>query len=463
MNADFLARYLLERPHTVNVPTNGNLSSLLNYVVDELVKYDEGKQTEHLRREYMKTLCHIIRRRWTANKISYDIFPDPTRPVSRVKHRNHVCLAAIYVKKFAVVEYMLDEGQIDLAEVQSEIFDTTLHAAVQMGDCDLVRMLLRRGADVNMVSPNRWTAPLETAVKCRDEGVVRLLLEPQCGLITSGRAFEMAIVSACDTNQPRVAHLLLDRLTDKLSERRYLLCEGVRAACRRGLVGTVQLLLDHGGDVEDWLSFDRTHDMANPIEQAAWTGQVDVMRLLLARGANPYGSNPRHFTSMRAAAWGGHVGAARLLLDAGAELKPRHWMRILQVTAPRVGSAELSRLLLDRGNFDKRMLDDDPQKAEDFEVHLVASACQQGNVGFIQALAQHGVSVSDEALYKRQDLPPPIVMAMVFRQNQLVPVLQELGARVVDPHDTICGGDFVNGKFPCDPPPVKECSMPWRV
>lgn len=463
VKADFVARYLLERPHTENTPTNSNFSALINYVVDELVKYDDDGGPEQLRYQYMKTLCNSVSRQRGLNSIIYDIFPQTTRPVSSVENRYHIFIAAIYLEKSSVVQHMLEDKQMDLAEVKSEFFGTSLHAAVQMGHRDLVRKLLQRGADVNMEKPGTKGPPLEAAIENQDEEIVRLLLEPHYGHITSGRAFETAIVRSCDTNQPRVAHLLLERMTDKLSECQYLLSEGLRAACRRGMVEIVQLLLDHGGDVNEHFDCGRTYYVPSLIEQAAWIGQEEVLCLLLARGANPYGWEPEYCSSMRAAAWGGHVGAARILLDAGVELKPRRRMSILDVAAPRVGSAELGRLLLDRGIFDIHKLDDNPQEAEGCVVRLMGLACQQGNIGFIQALAQHGVTVNDESLYARHDCPPPIIVAMAFRQNHVVRVLLELGAREVDPLDTIWGGGFANGKYPCDPSPPPDCSMPWRV
>ena len=463
VNSDFVARYLLERPHTETTPTNSNFSALINYVVDELVKYDNDSEPEQLRYQYMKTLCHGISRQRSSRDIIYDIFPQTTRPVSSVEHRYHIFISAIYLEKSSVVQHMLEDEQIDLAEVKSEFFGTPLHAAVQVGHRDLVCTLLQHGADVNMEDPFTKVLPLDTAIINQDAEIIRLLLEPHYGHITSGGAFETAIVKGLGYNQPRVAHLLLEHMTGKLSECPYLLSEGLRAACRRGTIEIVQLLLDHGGDVNEHFIYHRTCHTPSLIEQAAWTGQEEVLRLLLARGANPYGWEPGYCSSMRAAAWGGHVSAARILLDAGVELKPSQWMSILNIAAPRVVSAELGRLLLDLGIFDCHMLDDNPQEAEGCVVRLMGLACQQGNIVFIQALAQHGVTVNDESLYTRHDCAPPIIVAMAYRQNHAVRVLRELGAREVDPLETIWGGDFANGRYPCDPPPPPECKMPWRL
>lgn len=451
---DFVVRYLLERPYTANMPTNGNLAALIDYVVDELVKHDDDGAPEQLRYQYMKTLCRC------GSLVTF--FPKTRRPVSSVENRYHVFIAAIYLEKFSVVRCMLEDGQMNVAEVKSEFFGTPLYAALQMRNRELVGVLLQRGADVNMERPGTSGPPLEAAIESHDEETVRLLLEPRYGHSTSGTAFESGIVRSLHTGQPGVAHLLFERFESKLSECRYILCEGLRAACRQGMIDIVQLLLDNGGDVNENHSSDRSCFATSPVEQATWTGQEEVLRLLLARGANPYGRDSGSW-SMYAAVWGGHIGTARILLDAGVQLEPRRWMTVLVIAAQRVGSAELARLLLDRGIIEAYKLDKGPQEAESFIVELMGLACQQGNVGFVQGLAQHGVALNDVSLYARHECPPPIVIAMAFRQDHLVRVLRELEAIEVDPLDTIWGEAFANGKYPCDPPDPPECKMPHSV
>lgn len=452
---DFLARYLLQRPHTETTPTNGNFAALMNYVVDELMKYDDHGGSEQLRYQYLKVLCVKVS---AQHRITYSVCRKTTRLVSSVENRCHVIIAAIYLEKFFVVEWMLEDEQMDVAEVKSEIFGTPLHAAVQMGRHDLVRVLLQRGANVNMERPGIIGSLLDAAIMTQDEKMVRLLLEPRYGYTTHGRAFEEDIVMSLRSNQPDVAHLLLGRNKHKLSECQYVLQDGLLAACRYGLIEIVQLLLDHGANVNERGS---PGGEVGTIEQAAWTGQEEVLLLLLARGANPYGRESGG-GSMCAAAWGGHIGAVCILLDAGVELKPRQWAWVLSRAAPRVGSAEMVRLLLDRGIIELNKLDDDLQSAESYLVDLVALACQQGNVGFVEALAQHGFTMNDESLYARHDLPPPIILAMAFRQDHLVQALRKLGVREVDPLDSMIGKDFANGKYPRDPPAPPECTMPWK-
>ncbi len=53
-----------------------------------------------------------------------------------------------------------------------------------------------------------------------------------------------------------------------------------------GHLGMVQLLLEHDADIHA-LGYENNHGMTPPIVLAAWEGGIDVLRLLLERGADP--------------------------------------------------------------------------------------------------------------------------------------------------------------------------------
>ena len=119
-------------------------------------------------------------------------------------------------------------------------------------------------------------------------------------------------------------------------------------------------------------------------------------------------------------------------------------------------------MLLDHGIIKFDEFHRDPKVFEYSLPIIIGYACQQGNIALVQALVQHGVALNEVALYTPQAVPPPITIAMAFRQDRMVQVLRELGATEVDPIDTIFGDGFAAGKFPCDPPPPPECRMLWR-
>lgn len=150
--------------------------------------------------------------------IDYGVLQRSMRSVSSVDDRYHVIIAAMCVDRSSVIESILGDGQMDVAKVESEIFGTPLLAAVQMGQYDLVRVLLQRGVDINKPIPqDNWlttrgrSSLLEKTMFTRNEKMVHLLLEPQYEYHTYGKAFEQAIIWSLMLNQPDIAHLLLKK------------------------------------------------------------------------------------------------------------------------------------------------------------------------------------------------------------------------------------------------------------
>ncbi|MCP5267827.1 MAG: ankyrin repeat domain-containing protein [Zoogloeaceae bacterium] len=60
---------------------------------------------------------------------------------------------------------------------------------------------------------------------------------------------------------------------------------------------------------------------------AAWNGDIEMMELLVSRGANPRRANRNGEQAVQLAAWNGHVAAVRWLLERGAVLNrdDKHW------------------------------------------------------------------------------------------------------------------------------------------
>ncbi len=82
---------------------------------------------------------------------------------------------------------------------------------------------------------------------------------------------------------------------------------------------------------------------------AAWTGNIPMMQLLVARGADVNRRNELGETALMHAAWRGQVAAMRWLIDKGAlvDSPPMHWGALHY--AAFAGHAEAVALLLDYG------------------------------------------------------------------------------------------------------------------
>ena len=137
-------------------------------------------------------------------------------------------------------------------------------------------------------------------------------------------------------------------------------------ACLAGDLAAARLLLDHGADA------DGSHDSLcsyRPILAAASRNHVDVLRLLIDRGAGlgryPHRSDPRG-TPLGTASLRGHVEAARLLLDHGADVNLANfqgsWQQTPLCLALQNASPGMVRLLLARGADTERAPEASPMR-----------------------------------------------------------------------------------------------------
>jgi ankyrin repeat protein len=264
-----------------------------------------------------------------------------------------------------VVQLLLDRGT-DPSLANSDV--TPLMAAARRGHLDVVRLLLDRGADPSLADGDGDT-PLMMAAWSGHVGVVRELVARGAALdaadpVTGVTAYHMA----CAYNQPECVAALVelgcdtgikdnDGLTGKQAaehEGHTVVLErlreavvarlgagaapepaaasaaavgaGAKALCNAGRVGDVAevgRLLDSGAKADALVSArapDGHSYQTTALGEAAWTScGLDVVRLLLDRGADPSLVNSDGDSPLMMAARRGHLDIVRLLLDRGAD------------------------------------------------------------------------------------------------------------------------------------------------
>ena len=191
---------------------------------------------------------------------------------------------------------------------------TPLHVASSKGRLEIVRVLLEYGANVNHPDSD-GRSPLHIASRCPYDDLVRLLLDHGANPSASDHRNETALHHASFTGGPRVVRLLLDRGLDANARNRQsmsgwlgwdlshiggssIYARGwtpLHYAASFGPVEIVQMLLDHGADVN---TPDECHWTA--LHLAAIEGELQVVDTLLQRGANPYARNMKGHTPFEA-------------------------------------------------------------------------------------------------------------------------------------------------------------------
>jgi ankyrin repeat protein len=219
------------------------------------------------------------------------------------------------------------------ADVNGGIVMTPLEAITYgKGELKYVGLILDRGADASLGIKR---TPLEVAAKMGHTGIIRLLLAR--GADAKLGIKRTPLEAAAKKGKTESIQLLLDRGADvNLGVRRTPL-EAAAGMKRR--TDMIQFLLDRGADVNRGI--ERT-----PLEAAAAAFKEDNLRLLLDRGAEVNLGIER--TPLEAALTASKEGNVRLLLDRGADVNRGIQMMPLEVAAKGL-SIEHIQLLLGRG------------------------------------------------------------------------------------------------------------------
>lgn len=187
----------------------------------------------------------------------------------------------------AAVLDVFDQGcPVDL--VQTGTGDTPMLLACRLGDIEMARACLGRGAR-NDPHPDFGQTALHAAVASGKEACARLLLE------TAAPSRSDAVVSNHrDPNRETPLHV----------------------ACRRGYCGIVEALLHHGADLR---AVDRKGN--TPLHGAAGGGHAGALASLLDAGGDCVleERNVRGERALHAAATSGHIACVELLLGTAAE------------------------------------------------------------------------------------------------------------------------------------------------
>jgi ankyrin repeat protein len=201
----------------------------------------------------------------------------------------------------AFVEQLMRDNDVDLHHIEGG--RSALHWAAQLGNVDIVELLLDIGVPVSGVGDD---APLLVASSHGHACVVDRLLRrgAVCDL-------SEALWMACNHNYEDVARLLIAAGADV--NRAHWNNSPLTAATRNGHVGVVRLLIDAAADL-DFAASGRT-----ALELAASKGHAQIVPMLLAGGANPNRGNQWRMP-LTSAVYAGRDNDVALLIAHGADV-----------------------------------------------------------------------------------------------------------------------------------------------
>jgi ankyrin repeat protein len=242
--------------------------------------------------------------------------------------------ALMYAAAYAgadCVELLLAQGADPNAKSRSDV--TALMLAV--GHADKVRLLLAKGVEVNARSKEGHTALTIAAARVGSAEVVRLLLDQGADLKAGN-----VLGAAARSGDIRVAHLLLERGADPN--------EGSRIG---GLPPVSAKRAGETPPISPFLGIPENIG-GTPLMYAAHAGNLEVIKLLLANGADVNARNSVNGSALMLAAQMGDTRAVKLLLEKGASAIVRNdfgYTALMYAASSESNDPELIRALLAKG------------------------------------------------------------------------------------------------------------------
>ena len=286
-----------------------------------------------------------------------------------------------------VVKLLLEKGA-DVNVKQIGTGATALIMASQGGHTEVVKLLLEKGADVNAKDNNGITALLIASSKGRTE-VVKLLLGKGADVnVKTTNDGTTAMWQASQNGHTEVVKLLLEKGADVNAKDN----NGITAlliVSSKGQTEVVKLLLGKGAEV----NAKTTNDGVTALWQAAWQGHIEVIKLLLEKGADVNVKKTTNgATALMAAAESGHTEVVKLLLEKGADVNAKDTTDGTTVLwrAARDGRVDVVKLLLEKG------ADMNVKRTTDGVTPLMMAA-QKGHTEIVKLLMRKGADVNIRA------------------------------------------------------------------
>lgn len=231
-----------------------------------------------------------------------------------------VMIATLYASAPAL-ELLLDRGA-DPNAFNAAHASALIWAA---GDADKVRTLLSKGADPNLRSGPGRTALLTAASRDGSYEAVKMLVEKGAdinakdsleGFVWSGGGGATPLIEAAKTRDIRTVRYLLDHGAD-VNAKDHVGGTALSQAALRGSTDIARLLIERGADVHVKVS----RWELTPLIMAAQRESVEMVDLLLAKGAPVDGKDITGATAIMWAAYSDHANPALVtrLLAAGAD------------------------------------------------------------------------------------------------------------------------------------------------
>lgn len=183
----------------------------------------------------------------------------------------------------------------------------TVHWAALMGDEDLTKHLLQRGADIDELDSHGRATPLGVAADAGNTNIVRLLIERGANVNKA-----CPLYYAAQKGHLQIAKMLLDAGAEPNRFRIGKTPSPLLAAARSGHLDVVKLLVEHGSELGT------TDGDNSPLIAAAVNNHSDVVDYLAEKGDSVDAADSDGRTALYMAAAEGLKDVVAVLIKHGA-------------------------------------------------------------------------------------------------------------------------------------------------
>lgn len=283
-----------------------------------------------------------ILRAWIDQGADFRIQVEAGRPEQPVDPKLAALISAVRSGDTKAAARMI-AARPNLVNAQDSAGATPLHHAAGFGNLATMKLLLDHGAGANAGNKRKAT-PLFWAL--HDEAKVRLLLDHGANVNASsidGRT--PAYQAASMGNAAAVLRVLLDK--GAAPDAKTLNGQTPLMAAARGNLDSLRLLIARHAEVNA-----RNAAGATALMAAAQTGRPEAVRLLLEKGADPNVKTKRNETALADAATAGNADTVKLLLDRDANVNVqdiRGYSALLYAAGSDAMPAGVVKMLLAKG------------------------------------------------------------------------------------------------------------------
>ncbi|KAF7506301.1 hypothetical protein GJ744_011874 [Endocarpon pusillum] len=300
----------------------------------------------------------------------------PNQPI------NEELINAVYQGDEQRVKILLDRGA-DI-NIQGGVYGNALKAAASQGNEQLVKILLDRGADIN-IQGGVYGNALQAAASQENEQIVKILLDHGADINIQGGVYGNALQAAASQGDEQIMKILLDRGADiNIQGGEY--GNALQAAASRGNEQLVKILLDRGADINIQGGL-----YGNALQAAASRGNEQLVKILLDHDADINIQGGVYGNALQAAAYRENEQLVKILLDRGADINIQggRYGNALQAAASQ-GNEQLVKILLDRGA--------DINIQGGVYGNALQAAASQGNEQIVKILLDHGADITIQPL-----------------------------------------------------------------